>query len=310
MLNITKLQTITLSNIRKLIPFICRQTISTSDRFYHLCLLHTVPDDNTVYPPLTRLINVKTKAIHNAADALRQILDKLPIDKPASSEQDNYSNIQIIHQDNKNHHTGPRPLEQYEIPQDPSPPPFRPLSPSYGIAAAPPVSSITHTQIITTAYGAPITNFQEPVSHIEVDTSSTWHNVPIGPGVSQSGYDAEPLNMYHVMSLKNSPVGHKNNNHVQSFVSAVPTDSYLPSISHESEQDNHLHLTLPSQRPPQFHGPTPQQQYGPPPGAHEFVQNSLGPGYEIQKSIGFELRTSPQLKRSQRRVIKVRRPKH
>lgn len=274
--------------------------------------MQTVPDDNTVYPPLTGLINVKTQAIHNAADALRQILNKLPIDKPASSEQDNNSHIQVIHQDNKNHDTGPKPHEQYEIPHDPSPPPFRPLSlsPSYGIAAAPPVSSITHTQIITTAYGAPISNFQKPVSLVDVDTSSKWVNVPIGPGVSQAGYDAEPLNMYHVMSLKNSAAGNNNNNHVQSFVSAGPSDSYLPSISHESAQDNHLHLAPPSQRPPQFHGPTPQQEYGPPPGAHEFVQNSLGPGYEIQKSIGFELRTSPQLQRSQRRVIKVRRPKH
>lgn len=144
-----------------------------------------------------------------------------------------------------------------------------------------------------------------------MDTSSKWQNIPIGPGVSQPGYDAEPLNMYHVMSLKNSAADNNNNNHVQSFVSSIPTDSYLPSASHESAQDNHLHLAPPSQRPPaQFHGPTLQQQYGPPPGAHEFVQNSLGPGYEIHKSIGFELRTSPQLQRSQRRVIKVRRPKH
>lgn len=233
---------------------------------------------------------------------------------PASSEQDNHSHIQVIHQDNKNHDTEPKPLEQYEIPQDPSPPPFRPLSvsPSYGIAAAPPVSSITHTQIITTAYGAPISNFQKPVSLIDVDTSSKWMNIPIGPGVSQSGYDAEPLNMYHVMSLKNSAGTSNKNNHVQSFVSpAIPTDSYLPSASHESSQDNHLyHSAPPAQQPPRFHGPTPQQQYGPPPGAHEFVQNSLGPGYEIHKSIGFELRTSPQLQRSQRRVIKVRRSKH
>lgn len=240
------------------------------------------------------VVNYKTQAIHNAADALRQILNKLPIDKPASTEHndDDHSHIQHIQ-------STYAPPQQYEIPHDPSPPPFRPLSPSvYGppaAAAAPPVSSITHTQIITTAYGAPITDFQTAGNTIDVDTSSKWLNVPIGPGISAAEIgSSDPHNMYHVLSLK------KVNENV--------------AVQHLPQQ---ILPPLPSQRPPATYLPanptnqpsssSPSQHYGGGPYSHEYVQQNLGPAYEIQPSIGFELVSPAHLQRGQRRLIKVRR---
>lgn len=257
-------------------------------------------------------------------------MNKLPIDKPASTEHDSYNNIQHIQPPHKEHTVVLKPLEQYEIPHDPPPPSFRPLpiSPSYGVPQAPPISSITHTQIITTAYGAPITDFQQSPTLVD-NNNNKWNDVPIGPGVSQVGIDSDQLNMYHVMSLKKG-----NNAHHTSFATtshqsfdSPPSESHVPSNyinSHETNDGHDYHHYSPSQNVHKVYGPPPrpshQQQPPPPPpsigghrpqrtpSSHEQIINSLGPGYEIQKSIGFELKGTP-LQVGQRRLIKVRKPK-
>lgn len=252
---------------------------------------------------MTDIVNYKSQAIHNAADALRQILNKLPIDKPASNEHTD-THIQHISSDTESTHA---PHQQYEIPNDPSPPPFRPLAPIYGAPPlpghpSPPVSSITHTQIITTAYGAPITDFQKTGTTVDVDTSSKWYNVPIGPGISQAEIgSSDPHNMYHVMSLKkvNENVAVK---HLPQSIlpplppSNSPAATYLPVSPTVQPTGGHQ----------LFSSSPPSSQYGAGPYSHEYVSN-FGPGYEIQPSIGYELLTVPHLQHGQRRLIKVRR---
>lgn len=289
----------------------------------NLILVHALDVLTDSYQqPLTGLINAKTQAIHSAADALRLILNKLPIDKPESTEYSLHSTADYVPQEppgaSDNNHIDQDHHNQYAIPSDP-PPPFRPLSHKYLPATygppgkAPAISSITHTQIITTAYGAPISNFQKPVSLLDVDTSSTgdkWPDTPIGPGVSQPGIDSAPLDMYHVLSLRNKELHSSSANSHESLVDTneIP---HAPSLSQELP-----HYSPPSgQYGPPNHPPPPSsmhqivhQQGGHGSHAHEFAVNSLGPGYEIHKSIGYEFRGQPHMQYVHRRNgVKVRR---
>lgn len=267
--------------------------------------------------PLTGLLSAKTQAIHSAADALRQILNKLPVDAPESTVDDHHhvpSTAGYVEQNpapsaasdgnHIDHH-----YSQFTIPSDP-PPPFLPLSQKYLPATpghsgkSPSISSITHTQIITTAYGAPISNYQKPLTLLDVEASSNadrWAETPIGPGVSQSGIDSAPLDMYHVLSLKNKDLHSAISSHESSFdnneIPHAPSltqelPHYSPSSGHNSPSTSLHHIV--------------HQHGGPSSHSHEF--NSLGPGYEIHKSIGYELRAQPEIHYVQRRSgTKVRR---
>lgn len=268
--------------------------------------------------PLTGLLTAKTQAIHSAADALRQILNKLPVDAPESTDYQlqstaGYAPVEEQHSpavSSDGNHID-HDYSQFAIPSDP-PPPFRPLISHAYLPASPgtgksrPINSITHTQIITTAYGAPITNYQKPVTLLDVEASSNSDNyveTPIGPGVSQPGVDSAPLDMYHVLSLKNkeihsahsSQVSSQENNeipHAPSLTQELP--HYSPSLGPYSPSTSLHHIV--------------HQQGGPSSHSHEFAVNSLGPGYEIHKSIGYELRPQPQIHYVHRRSgMKVRR---
>lgn len=284
------------------------------------------------------MYDFKSKAVHSAADALRQILEKLPIDNllPADDATDyNVEHGNTLDNGPAQLSDSHKPFQPYDIPSDRPfysvpPPPFRPLPQSSGHSAsgsAGPVNSITHTQIITTAYGAPVTgniasgsaHSKQPVTLLDIETDH-WQNVPIGPGVSQPGADG----LYHVMSLKN----HGINAH-SGVVAAVPDQSLSAPYSQPEQQSQHqtaghehsvvvsqevVHEEHQHQQHEQQHYQHEQHQqqqshvqnfniqqqllphYGPPLPTtqqlpHVFGPNAVGPiGYEIHKSIAYELR--------------------
>lgn len=246
---------------------------------------------------------LKTNAISHAADALRQILKKLPINihLPTSPDTDNHDdhddhdhvdehnlhsleeNFDSIDNEKKKH-----TLQQYDIPSDPhsvvhhlthsipsssghsnhlnSLPSFKPLAlpvdNSYQNLG--PINSLTHTQTITTAYGAPISNFQRPIPLVDVKSPS-----------SSSSPDA--YNLYHSMSLK------LGNNNPLNLSPPLPPPSQSHAYHHPNSyigqhefMDNRVH----------------QQQINQ-------LSHTFGPDFIIQKSLGFELRNPHpvQLKR-------------
>lgn len=270
----------------------------------NLLLVYTDVLTDSYQQPLTGLLNAKSQAIHSAADALRQILNKLPVDTPESTDYQLPSTAGYVHVDqpassassdaNQIEHQ----YSQFTIPSDP-PPPFRPLISHQYLPAAhantksPSVSSITHTQIITTAYGAPITNFQKPLTLFDVEASSNaekWSETPIGQGVSQAGLESAPLDMYHVLSLKNKEIHSPSISQVSSLENNdIP---HAPSLTQELPHYTPLSGPQPLSTPHQY---IVHHQGGHSAHSHEISANSLGPGYEIHKSIGYELRVPPQL---------------
>lgn len=328
------------------------------------------------------LTDLKSQTVHSAADALRQILDKLPIDKPVDTTDEFTFQTHDYHNGNALDHGGAAELDDhksfrpYDLPNDPtysSPhssavplPEFRPLPPqsAYPHHSSPVVNSITHTQIITTAYGAPSTGIGggtsvsahgsgQPITLMDIETDQ-WQRqnaVPIGPGVSQADgatADGGSLNLYHVMSLKNHGISEHSGPPTDPHTD--PSDSYLPAsheshasgdgsgvvvseqvvhhLQHHQQQQDLLHHVQHTQHNAPHVHPHVQLQpqdfsdirkqllphYGPPPSPpaahqqlpHALGPQSIGPSYEIHKSIAYELRGPAQY--GQRRLIKVKRP--
>lgn len=139
---------------------------------------------------------------------------------------------------------------------------------SYGVPIASPPIVTTHTQTITTAYGAPISNFQKPISLID----SNWQNTPIGPGVSQPGLD-----VYHYMTLKLGD-DHKKKQYLppQHIQSQYPNAHYYEIYGNELVK-RQTNVQKVRKREPDF---------------------------EIQKSVAYELK---QPGPAQTKLIKVRR---
>lgn len=294
--------------------------------------------------------------MHSAADALRQILEKLPIDnlQPATDDAGADYNANTLDHGPAPISDAHTPFQPYAIPRDPlhpnsvPPPAFRPLPPSAQstTGSGAPINSITHTQIITTAYGAPATTGdahgkQPATTLLDIETDH-WQNVPIGPGVSQPGADG----LYHVVSLKNhginvpdqslsAPIHHHQTDQQQLHNNGQEHPAVVVSqeVVHEEHQEQHQQQQLHHYQHEQQHEQHQQQvhvnnfniqqqllpHYGPPLATaqqlpHVFGPNAVGPiGYEIQKSIGYELRGphfvqqtngGPVQQYGQRRVIK------
>lgn len=173
-----------------------------------------------------------------------------------------------------------KPFEPYDIPADPLPPfkPVKQLVTSYGVPISSQPIVTTHTQTITTAYGAPITDYQKPISLVD----SHWPNVPIGPGASQPGLD-----IYHSMTLK------LGNDHKKK--------QYLPP------QQSYIQTQYPNAIQSQYPNAHYYESYG-----NELVKRQTNvqkirkrePDFEIQKSVAYEIKApgTPQVK-----LIKVRR---
>lgn len=215
---------------------------------------------------------MKSQSLSHAADALRDILNKLPIHH-TSTPDDHHQNVVTAdkHKPETHDNYDTKPFEPYEIPSDPTPPfkPVKQLVTSYGVPISSPPIVSTHTQTITTAYGAPITDYQKPISLVD----SSWHNAPIGPGVSQPGLD-----VYHSMTLK---LGNDNQKR-----------PYLPPPKHTHSQYPNAHY---------------YEIYG-----NELVKRHTNvqkirkrePDFEIQKSVAYELK---QPAMAQTKLLKVRR---
>lgn len=216
--------------------------------------------------------HTKSQSLSHAADALRDILNKLPIHH-TSTPDDHHQNVltSVEHKPETHDSYDTKPFEPYEIPKDPIPPfkPVKQLVTSYGVPIASPPIVTTHTQTITTAYGAPLSDYQQPISLVD----SSWKNTPIGPGVSQPGLD-----IYHSMTLK------LGNDHKKK--------QYLPP------QHN-----IPSQYPNAHY----YEIYG-----NELVKRQTNvqkirkrePDFEIQKSVAYELKPPGT---AQTKLFKVRR---
>lgn len=216
--------------------------------------------------------NTKSQSLSHAADALRDILNKLPIHH-TSTPDDHHENVltAVEHTKPETHNNyDTKPFEPYEIPKDPIPPfkPVKQLVTSYGVPIASPPIVTTHTQTITTAYGAPLSDYQKPISLVD----SSWHNTPIGPGVSQPGLD-----IYHSMTLKLGNDQKKKH--------------YLPPQHIQSQYPNAHYYEI----------------YG-----NELVKRQTNvqkiqkrePDFEIQKSVAYELKPPGT---AQNKLFKVRR---
>lgn len=147
----------------------------------------------------------KTAPISNAAEALRNILQKLPIHKAEA----------LVH---KNEHESSKEINQYEIPDDPAPVPyFKPLPlvvPNHLTSQALPLmDSLTQTHTITTAFNQ--INNENHNNHIK------WLN------------QQKPYNVYHTMKYTLSPPP------------LLPSNSYsnsLPNYPQSNELvDNQIH---------------------------------------------------------------------
>lgn len=165
---------------------------------------------------------------------------------------------------------------------------------SYGVPIQSPPVVTTHTQTITTAYGAPLSDFQKPISLVD----STWKNTPIGQGVEPG------LDIYHSMTLK------LGNDHKKTqYLPPSPAPQHIPS-QHTSSHYPNAHI---------------YEMYG-----NELVKRQTNvqktnvqrinvqrtnvqkirkrePDFEIQKSVGFELKQPPQLLVPQK-FIQMRQP--
>ncbi|XP_037029266.1 uncharacterized protein LOC119069317 isoform X2 [Bradysia coprophila] len=137
--------------------------------------------------------HTKSQSLSHAADALRDILNKLPIHHTTSSDDHLQNDVTAVEHKPETHDNNV-PFEPYEIPPDPIPQfkPIKQLVTSYGVPIQSPPIVTTHTQTITTAFGAPLSDYQKPISLVD----SSWKNTPIGPGFEPG------LDIYHSMTLK------------------------------------------------------------------------------------------------------------
>lgn len=224
-------------------------------------------NDFTAHASSINGLNQHSESLKSAAEALRQILHKLPT---PTSTHNQHSSTHDSH--TNNHHLQ---LTQFDIPPDPeSPPPFKPLKPhnSYHdhgyLPPAEPLQTISHTHIITTAYGAPITDYQKPAPLVDVHTA--WkRSKNTSPNQHQIPNDHNAYNMYHKMTLKRSPHIHNSNTQSRQQLKHIAKQNTLithDTQNHQHEMDNLVH----------------QQQLNK-------IKNTIGSDFEIQKSVGFEL---------------------
>lgn len=173
-------------------------------------------------------------------------------------------------------------VEQYAIPPDPVPT-FKPLVNNqhqsfnqYQTLYQAPIESVTHTQSIMTAYGAPISSYQGSVSLVDVN-GKEWNQ-----GQEQSipfhNTYSEPLNIYHLMSIRNR----RDHNGSQEYLLSRSSNMTQNNIRVSASSDQRL---LPTSM--QLQKDTSVQNNGL---TGSKFKNSIGGNtVEIHKSIGFEI---------------------
>jgi hypothetical protein len=143
-------------------------------------------------------------------------------------------------------------LTQYDIPSDPVPN-FRTL-PKYNL----PIDSVTHTQTLTTAYGAP-SSYTPAASHNQASISSIESIPSNNPTNPNAAYD-----VYHSMQLKLTPISNAAGSNVQQSTmqwELDPTDLnnlFGGNNNYEVQKSLEYEFKMPSQ---QQQAPAQQQQH-------------------------------------------------
>lgn len=164
---------------------------------------------------------------------------------------------------------------------------------SYGVPIQPPQILSTHSQTITTAYGAPFSDYQKPVPLVD----SNWQNTPIGAGIEPG------LDIYHSMTLK---MGNDQKN--KQYLPPLPPPPPPPHTQYPNAHYYEMYGNeLVKRHTNEKHHPIVRKATVP----HYNVQKinvqqtnvqkiqKREPDFEIQKSVSYEL--MPQ------KLIKVRR---
>ncbi|XP_062536793.1 uncharacterized protein LOC134205525 isoform X2 [Armigeres subalbatus] len=221
------------------------------------------------YPSAPHYLPPSKANVVEASDVLRQILNK-----KAPQLGHSYSSYQQS--------TGPVKYEkkivtQHAIPAESYPPPFKPLNtnnylpPLYGIPHGP-VESVTHSQSITTSFGAP-------------------YNSPHVEEVEQPQYPPS-YDIYHSMSVK---MAGKNEKLVHQSHSNYPDPRSKKPYGSASTHP-HTHSVSPYLSPPKPTALTYDQKHLQHVDDEEIHQQQLhdlsskyGPAIEVQKSLTYEL---------------------
>ncbi|KAL1404029.1 hypothetical protein pipiens_001743 [Culex pipiens pipiens] len=230
----------------------------------------------------------KTTSVVEASDVLRQILNqKVPShNSPSTSTGYSYNSY--------HHATGPMkyekqpkatPISQYDIPNDPFPPPFKPLKnsnnaylpPLYG-APHGPIESVTHSQSVVTAFGAPFNGGQY---HVESESEPQYppsYDIYRSMSVKMAGkkekivthqsHSSHPDPRSKVTSYTTST------NSLSSYLSP-PKPTALTRDQKQRFRDDHHSSD-------DDHHSVHEQQL------HDLSQK-FGPGIEVQKSLTFEI---------------------
>lgn len=156
----------------------------------------------------------KTAPISNAAEALRNILQKLPIHKAEA----------LVHQ---NEHESSKEVNQYEIPDDPAPVPhFKPLQ----LVVPNQLTSqpLTQTHTITTAFNQ--INSDNHNNHIK------WLN------------QQKPYNVYHTMKYTLSPPPMlPSNSYSNSLPNYPQSNEFVDNQIHQQQLNQVQHIVGPGQ---------------------------------------------------------------
>nr|XP_040232843.2 hornerin [Anopheles coluzzii]XP_040232853.2 hornerin [Anopheles coluzzii]XP_040232861.2 hornerin [Anopheles coluzzii] len=168
---------------------------------------------------------------------------------------------QILNQKIPHHADGfpKKVIAQYEIPSDSNPPPFKPikgagyLPPSvYGVPAAGPIDSVTHSHSITTSFGAP-----SGYSKLHVESSE--------PGLPSS-YD-----IYRSMALKHG--GEAKHHHQDEGLPSPRSKAPWAELGHSASGVSYELL------PPKHVSSAELRD----------LTKQLGNGIELQKSLAYEI---------------------
>lgn len=224
------------------------------------------------YPTAPHYLQTPSKSnVVEASDVLRQILkQKVPQGTPTGYSYNSY------------HHqsTGPvkyekkKVISQHDIPSDSYPPPFKPLNsnnylpPQYGLPHGA-VDSVTHSQSITTSFGAPYNS--QYVEEVESQYPPSY-DIYRSMSVKMAGKKEKEVHQSH----SNYPDPRSKKSHTSAHPSTYSVSPYLspPRPTALTSDQKHLqHLD-----DDQIH----QQQL------HD-LSSKFGPGIEVQKSLTYEI---------------------
>ncbi|XP_055608491.1 mucin-6 isoform X2 [Uranotaenia lowii] len=237
--------------------------------------------ESDVFPTASHFLPTPSKAnVVEASDVLRQILNQKISPQMTSTGYSYHPSMGSIKYDKK------KIVSQYVIPNDPFPPPFKPLKnnnnylpPLYGLPHGP-VESVTHTHSLSTSFGSPSYK-----SHFEADEveSSYPPSFDIYQAMSSKLAGKKETSDSHSQNPEprfKGPLStistHPETSSVSRYLSPPKTTALTVSqnhLRHHEDDDDHL-----------VH----EQQL------HDLSEN-LGPNIEVQKSLTYEFATPEEV---------------